>query len=149
MTLALKGVSVTLLAIAAWLTASLGQTWWALVALLVVDAILNWSDEARWLEKLVMVALTTAASVYLQGATGIAMAHLIVAAMAAFELTRVVTQITVLVKAAQTAGRITGPEADAFEGAMAILAHRVTALEGASGPVPGSLRDTAAKVAAK
>lgn len=129
-------------AAALWLTANLGEAWWALLICLAIDALLNWKDERRFLTKIGYAAGTTAAAVYLQGATGIVMVHLVVAALAAFELTRVAQQLLSTVQLAQIGGKITSAEAAAASNLIASLQKRVQDLELANAPpTPGSVRE--------
>ena len=122
-----KAMGAAAVAGALWLTANLGEAWWILLALLALDAVMNYGDEAAWLRRLGAYMLTTAVTAYARGGLGIAGLHAVVFGMVAYEAVRVGDRALILLRPLLRAPEA-AVAAAALPGLITALQARVDAL---------------------
>lgn len=76
-------------AAASWLTLQVGEAWWILLALLAIDALFNYKQEATFWHKVMAFVVITAGTVVAQHGLGVDSARLVLVALIAWEATRV------------------------------------------------------------
>lgn len=87
--MAWKALLAAAAAAAAWLTLNLGTAWWVLLALLALDLVLHWRDEAAYLRRLLAYVGSTAAALYVQDGLHVQAVHLLIVGLVAWEAARI------------------------------------------------------------
>lgn len=98
MKMTIKSLIAAGMGLALWLDTNFGMTLYLVAALLLVDAVLNYKDEAVYLQKLMIYLVSTGGAFYVQNASlsGIPLAKGLMIALAVHELTQVSTKIMAL-----------------------------------------------------
>lgn len=99
----LKIGSLSIGAIALWITGNFGEAFYLLAGLLILDFILNYKDEMKFIQKTGYIFLSTASAFYVQNVSNdhINMAKGIIVVLAVNELGRVAIEIKARIDAYQ------------------------------------------------
>lgn len=121
----LKAGGAGVVAVAAWITSTFGEAFYALAVLLILDMILNYANEKEFIQKMGNYMIGTAAAFYVQNMsmTGIQIAHGLVIVLALNELTQVGGTIRIKLAAYKTLHPGEAPAIDA----TTLLVNQVTA----------------------
>lgn len=118
------------LGVVLWLTSNFGDLWWALLALLAIDAALNWRDEATYWRRVLGILGSLATTAYLQQGIGLPSLHAVVAALVAWEATRVDEQLLGLIQQLRSRGSVSAAEAQGLQKLLSDLEQRIQRMEG-------------------
>lgn len=117
----------------AWLTGQFGASWWILLGLLAVDAVMNYHHELAFWHKVGMQLVALAGSAIVQGSAGIALVHLILVGLVGWETIRVTDQVQAIIASMQAHSGLPAAEGAGLSAAVTDLEKRIQQLERAEG----------------
>lgn len=129
MKMAIKGGAYSIAAIMLWINGNFGEVFYLLAGLLILDALLNYKDEAAYLQKLMIYFVSAGSAFYIQNASlaGIPMARGLMVALAIHELAQVTLKAKDLITAWKASHPGQEPQADQMTSNLNQIATLVTA----------------------
>ncbi len=129
MKMAIKGGAYSLMGLVLWINGNFGEVFYLLAGLLLIDALLNYQDEAAYLQKLMVYLVSAGSAFYVQNASmaGIPMARGLMVALAIHELAQVSIKAKDLLAKWKFSHPGQEPQADQIGGNIDQLAALVTA----------------------
>jgi len=148
----LKTAGYGIMGIFFYINSNFGEAFYVLAGLLLVDALLNYKDEAVYLQKLMVYLVSAGSAFYVQNASmaGIPLARGLIVALALHELAQVTIKATALLQAYKATCPTAAPEIDMAAAQLAQLATLITTqlnTQAAAQAVPQAVTATAAQVA--
>lgn len=129
MKMAIKGGAYSVGAFLLWINGNFGEAFYLLAGLLLIDALLNYKDEAAYLQKLMVYLVSSGSAFYVQNASmaGIPMARGLMVALALHELAQVTIKVKELLAAYKARQPAQVTQVEQITGSIDQLAALVTA----------------------